>query len=171
MIILTAIIGALFRRWWGGWLSPNSTVKRIVGFIISILTAYLTLGMSWVVLPITAILMFCWMMPKHGYGMSMGRYGDHTLVKCILAMSAQYGSSTLISGLIWEYFTPHTGGLIYCLFGFIIPIGYYMSNQLWDKYNPQKNKFIDGACAYGELILGASLLGGIPLSNAITVFC
>jgi len=162
------IIGGLFRRYWGGWYQPNGILKRVMLVMIAVLTCYLRFGMSWIVLAIAPFIVFGFLMPKHGYGISMGRYEPHPLWACITVMTAQYLGLTALAGITWEFIQPNTGGLIYAFMGALVPLGYYLSWIVWERFNlkpwgeyPKGNVFIDGPCAYAELILGATLLGGI----------
>lgn len=174
ILILSLISGAIFRRWWGGWFSPNATLKRIIGFILPLTVCFFVFGINWLTLIIPSFILFGWLMPYHGYGISMGRWPNHPLWSCILVMLAQYGGLTVIAGIVWEIMSKGTGGLIYAPIGCIIPFAYYASWELWERFKlkswgeyPEGNWFVDGAGSYSELMLGALLIGGIPLAHII----
>ena len=167
-IILSALSGALFRRWWGGWFSPNAILKRIIGFLLPLIVCFYVFGLSWLCLIIPSFILFGWLMPFHGYGIGMGSFPDHPLWACIVVMLAQYGLLTLAIGVVWHSLSPQSGGLYYAPSGCIVFVGYFIMSMIdvknWGEY-PIGNWFIDGYTCYGELILGAVLVGGIPLAH------
>ncbi len=180
ILILSLISGSIFRRWWGGWYQPDSTIKRLVGFLLPFTVCFILFSPSWhnlfLSVVVASFVSFGWMMPKHGYGISMGRWPDHPLWACIIVMLLQYGSLTVLAGIVWEYITPHSGGLYYAPMGCMVSLAYYVFNELWDHLKlkpwgeyPQGNVFIDGAGSYAELTLGAILIGGIPLAHILAV--
>lgn len=171
-LILSFVIGGLYRRAKGGWCNINSTVLRIVGFLIPLTICFLLSFSIVLSISISSFVTFGWLMPKHGYGIGMGSNKDHTLLACIAAMLAQYGLLTILAGIVWEYIMPHSGGLYYAQMGCIIWLGYFIPSRMKIKSlieYPKGNWFIDGYTCYGELILGAVLVGGIPLANIIAV--
>lgn len=154
---------SLFRRWWGGWFAPNSAVKRIVGFLLPFVAALYTTEHLIVSFIIGIICLVAWLMPYHGYGISMGRDPVKPLWKCILVMGFQYGLASLVIcgvkfGFGYGFGIP---------LGFLVPFGYWIGWKIFpDGANigeyPEKNVFIDGAGAIGEFFLGA-LMGGTIL--------
>ena len=170
--IISIISGGLFRRYWGGWFSPDATAKRIIGFLLPLVICLYVFGMNWLCLIIPSFVLFGCLMPLHGYGISMGTDPKHSTIACISVMLAQYGLLTLAAGIVWECFLKHSGGLFYAPMGCIIWAGYYLPLKLcvksWGEY-PKGNWFIDGHTCYGELILGATLIGGIPLAHLLAV--
>lgn len=170
ILTLSLVSGAIFRRWWGGWFHPNGLLKRVLGFILPLAVCFVVLGNSYLALALAAIILFGWLMPYHGYGIGMGSNPDHPLWACLLVMGLQYGLLTTLAGKVWEYMLPHSGGLYYAPMGYVICLGYYISSKIgvkpWGEY-PHGNWLIDGYTCYGELILGAVLVGGIPLARLI----
>lgn len=171
IFIFYLFLGAIFRRLWGGWFNPNDAIKRIIGFLIPLSICIFIFKTSWLDLIIPLLVLFGWLMPYHGYGIAMGRDKNHPLLSCIIVMIIQYGFVTACSGIFWEILLPKTGGLIYIPLGCMVSFAYYISWKVWEKFGfkawgeyPKGNVFIDGPCAYAELMLGAILIGGIPLA-------
>ena len=170
ILIISFVSGALFRRWWGGWLSPLSCFKRLMGFLLPLFITYVSTGNSYLSILMSGFVLFGWLMPFHGFGMGMGRWPKgRPLWLSYSVMTFQYGGLTLLSGLAWSWLVPNTGGLIYASIGCIIPLGYLVAWNLWETLEIKKTFFIDSPTAIGELFLGAVLIGGIPLSYTIAV--
>lgn len=167
ILALSLISGAIFRRWWGGWFQPNATLKRIIGFILPLVVCFLVIGNSYLAIAMSAIILFGWLMPHHGYGMGMGFDGNRKTLSCILVMLAQYGGLTVLAGVMWELIKVHSGGLYYAPMGCIIWLGYYLSWFVCRKFDIKQTSFADSPTCYGELFLGAILVGGIPLARLI----
>jgi hypothetical protein len=129
------MIGGIFRRWWGGWHSPNGTVKRVAGFVLPLIICAVIFKLSWLSLIIPSLVLFGWLMPGHGYGIGMGSNADHPRWACLLVMGLQYGGLTATIGVAWNLLAPGTGGLIYAPLGLLVPFGYWTMNVLWSKCN------------------------------------
>lgn len=176
MTVASIILGAIYRRFKGGWCDINSTVLRVVGFLIP-LTICLVLGFPVILsVALASFVTFGFLMPKHGYGIAMGRDPAHPLYACIIVMLAQYGGLTLLAGIVWEVIEKGTGGLFYAPMGCIIPLGYWGAWKLWERLKlkpfgeyPKGNWFADEPTAFGECILGGILVGGIPLAHFLAV--
>lgn len=167
MILLSFISGALFRRWWGGWLSPNGTVKRIVGLLLPLVVGYYVFGLHWLTAAYAALIMLAWLMPFHGYGISMGADLAKPRWKCLVVMGLQYGLITAIVGALWYFGYGGLGGLFYAPLGATVALGYLVPRLIWpDGFNG--NSFIDSPTAISELWLGGILIGGLPLCSTLT---
>jgi len=166
MMFIASIIGAVFRRMWGGWLFSNSFVKRIVGLILPLAVCFIHNGVQeWKFnLFASGIVLFAWLMPYHGYSLNMGRDPARPLWKCVLVMSGQYGGVTTAVGLLAFFMLGH--GLLYIPFGFAVPFFYWLGWKIFPNganilEYPKGNVFIDGAGSIGEFGLGALILGGL----------
>jgi len=172
--LIGAIYGALFRRSWGGWFSPCSAGKRILGFFIPFFMGLWCFGVEKqdVMLSVfmAAIVSLGWMMPLHGYGIAMGRDERRPLWACLCVMTAQYGCLTLLGGVVAWCVTKCTGALLYAPLGFFVAPAYWLAWEAWERLEmkpfleyPKGNWFMDGPTSLGELVLGAVLVGGIAL--------
>lgn len=153
--LLEVVIGALERRWWGGWFAPNSLLKRGVVLFSSFGSAWFTYGELWPALVASIVTVFCFLMPKHGWAMEMGRNPERPLWKCITVMSLQYGGASLV-GAVSVYFLGH----VYLPLGFLVPWVYWACWKLpYFKFGeyPKGNCFIDGQTCVAELGLGGIL--------------
>lgn len=166
MILITCIIGALFRRFWGGWLFSNSFIKRVLGFVLPLSVCFIHNGTeAWAFnMLASGIVLFAWLMPYHGYALNMGRDPERPLWKCVLVMGGQYGGVTTAIGILAFSLLGH--GLLYIPVGFAVPFFYLIGWNVFPKganifEYPKGNVFIDGAGAFSELCLGALILGGL----------
>lgn len=150
---LIAIYGAFLRRWWGGWLNPNSTLKRAVVAVVALSWAYIQYQSFWPSLIAGGITIYCFMMHDHGYGMGMGYDGKRPLWKCLAVMTAQYGGAGLTGFLALRYGFNE----VFLPLGFVVPFGYWAAWAVWRKYQYSYGRIIDGPTAIGEMILGACL--------------
>lgn len=170
MTLLAFISGALFRRWWGGWLSPNGTVKRIVGFLLPLMVGLWVWGLHWLPFAYAACLSLAWLMPSHGYGISMGADANHperTMLQCILVMGLQYGAISCAVAAFWWFGYHHSAALLYAPLGLTVAISYALARLAFPN-GVQFGSMIDSPAAIGELWLGGILLGGVPLCITLT---
>lgn len=162
MIVIKALYGAILRRVWGGWCSPNNLAKRVIVGISALVASYLAYVAIWPTIIVAAGTLFCFLMPKHGYGISMGKDPNHPLWACLLVMFAQYGVASVILWAILKF----VFGVLYLPLGIFVPVIYYVSSRLWKNEwqfgeYPKGNVFIDGSGAVSELFLGAILFSSI----------
>jgi len=167
ILILSLVLGSIYRRMKGGWCNINSTVLRVSGFLTPLSICLLCGFPAVLSVVLSSFVTFGWLMPYHGYGMGMGFDGNRKTWECILVMLAQYGGVTLLAGIAWELIQPHSGGLYYAPMGCIIWLGYYLSWFVCKRFDIKPTSFTDSPTCYGELILGAVLVGGIPLAHIL----
>ena len=156
------LVGAIMRRWWGGWCAPTNLVKRIVVVLVAFAVGYFSYSAIWPTLLVTVGTIFCFLMPKHGYGIAMGKDPKHPLWACLLVMFLQYGVTSIA---LWA--ALHFGfNKLYLPLGIFVPLVYFISSRVWKpewtfgEY-PKGNVFIDGSGAISELFLGATLIYSI----------
>lgn len=176
MALLFALIGAFFRRYWGGWLdappSPyKGILKRALGYVLSFAAAlYATRD------PVSASVMALilgtgWMAPippGHAYGTWMMNWDDnrvpprhHTILTDCLALAQCYLIMTVPAGLVWFFIDHDPLALLYCPVGALAPLCYLVPKLIWYKVlklpysvSSKPAAFIDGVTCIGELLLG-----------------
>lgn len=160
--LLFAVTGALLRRWWGGWFAPDSGTKRIVVVGVAFMLSVLMTSSLSAAMPITALVSLGFLMPKHGYGIAMGRMGK-PLIDCLVMMTGQY---TLLGCLM--FLTMWAWGHTYMSFVVLTPLIYWAAWEVWERTGrwklgewPPGNFLIDGPTSLGELFIGASLFAGM----------
>ena len=157
LIAIQAILGGLMRRWWGGWTTPDNTVKRVVVPLVAVCVGLMQYGPSFSAPVVAAYVTFCFLMPHHGFAAQMGRDPKHPLWACLLVSFAQYGLTAIaMSAILWYGF-----GKIFLPLGVFYPLILWGAWKVWDWKQYRIGGFIDGPTAIGELYLGATLLGGI----------
>ena len=173
-------LGALFRRIWGGWFSPNAILKRVVGYLLAAFVAWYVFGWTAMGYITTIIMGTCWWFDlpyikflSHGWSQGMGFGWHRPWWQCFLSMTVRYGLyCTWPVGLCWTLFYGGYAGAAYAAMCIIPPIGYTLSWMFlqtlpkWGCTKPDNCAF-DGATTYGECILGAVIVGGLPLAAAI----
>lgn len=172
--ILTAIIGALFRRYFGGWIEwPHPPLlkhyfKILLGYILSFLCFLAASSNFTIAMACGAIIGTCWWMPYHAWGTWMGDTDGegvkHPLWECIIVLSLRYGIFTFAAGMTWCYLTGDVRGLIYAPQGFFAWVPYLLAKVVWEKLklkngNPNGGPFVVHYTNVGELGLGALMLG------------
>lgn len=163
VLVAAIVLGAIFRRWWGGWLSPNSTLKRIVGFILPFVFTWIITKNSYAALWVAVCIEGLWLNSFNSEGFDMGRNQSKPLWYCIAVMGGTNGAYTAMAAAGLAYLTGHYMALFYALTGFLTPLGYLFGWWVNDHIKPKWNSFIDGAGSFGELFLGAISIGGLCL--------
>lgn len=179
------ILGALIRRYWGGWLRPVDAVKKI--FIIPAITVIAYTTMRDIDLALFAgVIIGCsiwfinslfFFMPesfkfvfRHAWAQEMGFNPEHPLWKCIIVYWVIYWIPMIMVGCAWFLSMHSKAGLIYSLLGVLTPLPHYMAQLFkakWMFKDPTKGYFIDGPTCFGELGLGAILIGGFSIAASI----
>jgi hypothetical protein len=183
---LLSIIGAFFRRWWGGWEAPLHWLKILVGFALT-----LTIGVSLLSLKAGLWWGVCmgasFLNPVHGKAMAMGTWKDKgglSWLGCFALMAGSYGGYGFLGSLGAWLLGAHWAVLAYPLIGLPIAGIYALSFLVFNKFfkNPDgsykqfwhtgsktingvvtQEWFIDCPTAVGELGLGACIFAGLPL--------
>lgn len=163
-LIFWSLVGALYRRYQGGWIEwPNpATVKHwfklILAYALGIGAVFCVHVPVWV-----ALLMGAWIgyglvnMPYHALGQQMRDWQDFAI------LTARYLAVTAPVGLLW-YFCGHSvQGLTYAPLGALVAPCYWLAKNYWPgKWITIGNAdFINNTTCIGELCLGAILVGGL----------
>jgi len=147
---IIALIGAVMRRVWGGYLSPNSLVKRVLTCLLAIGCAFYQYGEVVPSLIMGGIILFAFLMPYHGFGIAMGRNPTtRPAWLCLLVMALQYGGISLVGTLAMGYF-----GHIYLPLGFLVPVAYWVAVEVFERKAYVYGSFLDSKTAYAELAFG-----------------
>jgi hypothetical protein len=161
-MILNAVIGALFRRYWGGWGEwPHPSIvkhyfKIVLGHILCpIIVFTVSVNIEVALISGTIIALGWWALPYHAWGTWMGDTNgatgeEHPLWACILVIAARYGIISLSAGLSWYLISGQIEGLIYIAHGFFAWVPYLVAKKFGR---------IEDYTATGELGLGALMLG------------
>lgn len=175
-------IGALLRRFWGGWdLPPHFHFIKIgiaAGAGISIGIVFFEPIQIIIALGLALILIF--LNPLHSQGQEMGFGEKYNLTQSICFMSGSYAALTLIAATLLWFISGSPLQLIYAPFGALASIGYILGWWVLPKafggfnadhgYNKQiklfGNVLIDGPTSIGELFLGAVIIGGLALAES-----
>ena len=158
---IIAIIGAVMRRVWGGYLSPNSLVKRVLTCLLAIGCAFYQYGEVIPSLIMGAIITFTFLMPYHGFGISMGRNPmTRPAWLCLIVMALQYGGISLVGTFAMRYF-----GHVYLPLGFLVPVAYWVAGEVFEHKAYVYGSFLDSKTAYAELVLGAIAFGSMVSNN------
>jgi hypothetical protein len=177
MIATAAFLaGAVFRRWWGGWKSPDAIAKRVMGYLLPFLVLIIPTN-DWVLSGLVAAVVgtgwwidfkgFDWL--RHAYGQRMGyELGSPPLGDCYAAMATRYGSVALLAGLVMSLYRMEPEPLLYLFYGVAAPFGYVIGWFMFRTFNDlfpkdTNDKFIDGPTAIGECWLGALMIGGLAM--------
>lgn len=172
-ILSFMFFGALFRRIWGGWFAPNAILKRVAGYVLAGFVGWYVFGFTGMAEFVMLIMGTCWWFDiqgvkflSHGWSQGMGFGWPRPWWQCFLSMTVRYGLyCTWPIGLVWG---GHSGSA-YAAMCIIPPIGYTLSWMFlqklpkWCCIKPNNCAF-DGATTYGECILGATIVGGLPLA-------
>lgn len=182
-LIPSFLVGAFFRRWWGGFLQPPYWLKKVIGFILPLVIAWPLSGfptqlkaLLGIGIAVLAVGLSWWGLGgMHGKYQRMGR-GGPSLEACILWMGVNYSIYTTLAGvalaIAYSSFLP----LIYAPFGFLVSLSYALIWWIWDAFRiaPQVcwlkvrdgegGCFIDGPTSIGELFLGGWIMLGLAVS-------
>ena len=164
MPIIFAIIGSIFRRWWGGWLSPSHWLKVPLGYALAFAVGFLATWNLYAALAFGVVIGSAFLNPWHGWGAGMGLDGSgKSTSTCVFVMAGSYGLYTTIASIFVSMITGNMWFLLYAVTGFLTPLAYYES---WIAFNKDKNAFrvevagsgfLDGPTTVGEVFLGALL--------------
>ncbi len=178
---LSTLLGALLRRFWGGWEQDQvhiewHFVKIGIVAAVGILIGLFSLHYAHSALLFGVVLLLMFLNPFHSKGQGMGKVPGTSLIKSVFWMSSSYGVLTAISGLVLCLSDKNPINLLYCPTGFLASAGYllgwYVLPKLFGgitqdgKYNKQLKLFggtiIDSPTSIGELVLGSLLVGALP---------
>lgn len=179
LTILYAIIGGVFRRYFGGWFDwpkydekafiNKNRLKKALGHVLAFILMYglthslevsivsgLTVGLSW------------YMIRGHAKSMTMG-YGEWPLWKCAANFILWYGGAMMLTGWAWVFFCHSIAGGYYALMGLLVWVPHWMAQRFfaWVPEAPNPATFIDARTAVGEVGLGAIVYGGMALAHAL----
>jgi hypothetical protein len=168
---VTALFGALWRRWLGGWKPAGFEVSRIVKYAVLAagLLPMLLLGVSPIQLALFAAVLIGGFSIGHGSWQDMGTmprtrngYLDPLLDKLKLGPVAHdfVGQATHYS-LISVAGAIVLGAPLYALAGLVSALGYLAFSKLQPA---TKSPLLDAWTAYAELLLGAAMIGGAVLA-------
>lgn len=183
------ILGAFFRRWWGGWENPIHILKIFVGFGLATLAGLASFKLATAALVFGGIVGASFLNPWHSKFMVMGNGGPPSLSACLIGYALSYGIPTAIAGsLIFVLFGEWTA-LAYIPVGGLIGPAYAFTWWLWNKVIGKDSTgafkkfwqtgsltingvvtpqwFIDGPTSAGECLLGALLIGSMPLLSVV----
>jgi len=168
---LSFLSGTLFRRYWGGWLSPENWHRKALLVALAGVVAYTVTASVLASLALTGAIVYAFWFPQgHGRTQDMG-YGNPNgtlpLGFCVTQFHGIYATPMQCAGLLWFLTTGQYAGLVYAFLGLLAPVGHLMAQWLPDKIVGPIGSFIDNKTAVGELFLGALLIGGIPASEAL----
>ena len=170
--IVLAIIGAFFRRWWGGWQNPNHIIKVIVGFAIPLVAVFL--GTHNIVFAATSgiLIGISFLNPWHSrymrFGSSDGDLPNPSFLTCFGIFSLLYGVFPLVLGVAGSFLgLSHWYAFLYGLSGVVASTFYGLGRKFW----PSTLKvwlwngcyFIDTQTAVGEIGIGFAVIGGLSL--------
>lgn len=171
IVIISGFIGALTRRWWGGWLNPAHLVKLLVVFILATLISFLS-GFGWYSIANGSIILLAFMNTFHGEGMNMGRTSTASFWACVGIMGGSYSFYTTLVGISCSIASSNWLCMAIAPLGFISPFAYELA---WRVFKPSMRKvmfpsgvmFIDGPTALGEFALGALLFSSVPIAKLL----
>lgn len=183
LTILFVVIGAVFRRYWGGALDwpkkGKDAVRRALAFIIGFSVAFLTTSNIPVSI-VFCIILGCiwWLQFGHGRAQDMG-YGNPngTLPRsmCFEIFWGVYGLRMAMAGVLWTAITGDHAGLIYAGLSILAPMPHYLAQVIWpylkiDISNAKPGDWIDNPTCLGEFGLGALIIGGVPFAALMATF-
>lgn len=173
--MITIIIGALFRRFWGGWLAPPDWLRKAAILPVCYLCAFMVLHNQPLAIFTAAVQSYAlwntnygndW---RHGWAQYMGSDAAHPIGRCILIFWTIYGLPMALIGLVWWLDMHSYAALLYPLFGFLTPLPYWLAHtfkaDLILKDEPAA--FINNPTCLGELGLGAIIIGGTAVAVSI----
>jgi len=172
--MLWAIIGALYRRYHGGWIEfPHPSIykkftKIFLSFALGIAACCMATGsISWLALGMGVWLGYGLIfMPFHALGMGVEN------AEQVHMLSQRYFDVTFPIGICWYFIGGDISGLYYAPIGLLIPWCYLAARAVWAKWGAkygwpvedmERPNFINGYTSVGELCLGAILFGGLFL--------
>jgi hypothetical protein len=174
-LLVPQIIGAFFRRFWGGWEGASfpHMFKVVLGYVLMTALALDITHNLYAALAFGGVMGTALLNPFHAWGMGMG-YADtsKSTLGCCLVMGGSYGAFTTLGAAVLVYFTHHSMYVFYAATGFLTWLPYLISWKvfLW-FFETNKNPMafeqfwqtspgvwlVDGPTAVGELCLGALL--------------
>lgn len=171
MFFSLSAVGAVFRRWWGGWHVHSHILKVLVGYSLSLSVGMFVIHGFYAALAFGLVVGSAWLNPLHSWGMGMGydKSGKSTLA-CISVMGGSYGLFSALAAGLTCWLSKDMGYAWYALTGFLVPFPYFLAwiwavrrGYLTDPTKMQFLKiggqwFIDSPTAIGECFLGALLL-------------
>lgn len=189
-IIPSFLAGGIFRRCWGGFLSPAPWLKRVLGFLIPFAVAYPLSGHLWGSLGASIAVGFSWwgIGGMHGKYQRMGRGGDLPLWECVLFMGLNYSLYATVAAVSLGVSAASFWPLLYAPFGFLVPLSYAFWWLFWETTGlpvdgsmcvfqlgtsvengkEQPNCFIDGPTSVAECFLGGIMMGGLALAAVLS---
>lgn len=183
-IILAAIfliLGAMTRRWWGGWENTQSHfIKLVVCFGIAALSALFTLKSATASLVFGGLVLLTVMNFWHAKFQRMGNGGDPTLLQCLGGYALIYGLPTLCIGALLDFYFNEVGTITYgiggCFVGLLYAAAWYVWQKLslkpflktWPKPDGTPQYYFDGPTAIGENGIGAFVIGFLPLAKILS---
>lgn len=179
MSFLYAIIGGVFRRYWGGWLDwpkydekaliNKNRLKRAFGYILAFVLMYgVTLNLYVSLIACLFVGSVWWAIKNHAKSMTMG-YGDWPLWKCAGNFILWYGGAMLITGASWAFLCNSAAGWVYAAFGLIVWVPHWIAQRFfaWVPEQPNAAIFIDARTAVGEVGLGAIVFGAMAWAKVL----
>lgn len=167
------LLGAFFRRWWGGWFAPRHWVKLPCGFLLGGIVGLAGTGSIVAALLTSVALGFAFLNPSHAYGQRMGYGGPPSFGEAFGAMAQSYGSYLMAGAGVWAWALGNAWMFIAPLFVLLVPIAYWFAQVAWRWFGLRElvgsgtNFMLDSPTAYGEMVLGAVLVGALPLTAAV----
>jgi hypothetical protein len=171
--ILIAIVGAFYRRAFGGWETASilHIVKVIIGYVLMFGLAFeATHHNIYAALAFSGIMGSAFLNPLHSWGMAMGGAAGRPLWACVAVMGGSYGLFTTFASVTLVYITNRLVYAPYAITGFLTPLGYLFGYWFFDTFrrNPDGTYrpiwqtspgvwFIDVPTAIGELGIGSLL--------------
>lgn len=189
MILFYTIVGALWRRWFGGWnplrsfgLELKKPHKLFINYALAYVMGFLLFNdllFGLVVAPIAIAIAH----PNgHGWGMAMGNWNPNGTLPthvCIAIFLGNYGIAMAATGLLWNLIYHSQAGYFYAAMGLLCWVPHWAAQHVikplcqkigfigWEG----KNLFIgevSDPVPFGELGLGALLYGGLPMAYWIS---
>jgi hypothetical protein len=173
-VILTAVVGALWRRWLGGWKPFGKDITRLIkyGALSVFLTACLLLmGVGYLPTLLMIAVLIGGFSIGHGSWQDMGTmpysrdgYLDHVLKYLPLSQGSvayDFIGLALHYSLISVAGAFVLGAPLYAGAGLVAALGYLAFSKFQPRYT---STILDGWTAYAELLLGAVFVGGIALA-------
>ncbi|MDE2099137.1 MAG: hypothetical protein KGL39_17920 [Patescibacteria group bacterium] len=183
---IATIAGAFLRRFWGGWEQESVPEVHFIKMAI-VLALNMLVGIFVFLKPELGmiygfILLAVFLNPFHAEGQRMGfAKSSPSLSRSVLIMSGSYGAFTSLAAIVFAYMTHASWPMFYAPMGFLASAGYLLgwyvlpplfggldaNNGYVKKVKLGSAYLIDGPAASGELVLGALLVGGIPVAKAL----
>lgn len=193
MIFLWSIIGAIFRRLWGGagsFIPEFNILKRyVLSPLLGFLCAFYFSGDTWLSLAAGLILTLAFLNPLHAYGQRMGLGGPPSFARSACVMALSYGLCTLVMSSVffaigvvegitrYGFFYGSPLGLftpaLYIFGWYVVPrftnvVSGNLTNPILylgkSKINGENIYYLDSTTAFGENGIGFLLVLSIALS-------